>query len=446
MKALHILTALLVTGACLSSCEMSDEISGSSSSSEVGYVDLGLTVSENYNSISRATATQTTTTDVNSFIVSIIDDDSSETAYSASYETMSATGEIELPVGTYTLQANSDLTLESVMSEPYYLGTTSLSIVKDQTTSASVICYMVNTKIQLVLDDSFISNMASWEITITDGSNALAYSSTDDDAANPAAWYILVPDGTTYITITVTGTTVDGITVAESQSIAKDEAGTAWTSNDALSITVAIGETSEDSNSDTATDVTYSAIFDISADWTFADANNEYVTIEVDPVVIDSETDEDDTSDDGENDSEAITISCDFLEDGITYSQAEDTDNNPETAMIYVNAVNGFAKVEIRIEAGNDNFTQMIAVVGLAEDTDLISLDTSSTLYEVLSALEFDFPEEGETSYELDLVPFFSLMAYGGNTTSEDGHQFVVTVTDAEGNTSSETIKVFIVD
>lgn len=440
------MSALLVAGACLTSC-VGDEMSGSSTSSEVGYVNLGLTVSENYNSISRATATQSqSSADVNTFIVSIIDGDSSA-VYSDTYSNMTAAGEIELPVGTYTLQANSNLDLASWMSEPYYLGTASLTITKGQTTSVSTICYMENMKIQLVLDDTFIANMASWNITITDGSNVLDYSNTDDDATSPAADYILVPDGASTITITVKGTTTSGITVAESQSIAKDDAGTAWTSNDALTITVAIGETSEGDNSGTATDATYSAIFSISADWTFADDTNEYITIEVDPVVIESETDGDDTTDDGdtENDNEAVSITCDFLESGITYSQSTETYTS-ESAMIYVNADNGFAKVEIRIEAGNDTFTNMISVVGLQEDTDLISLDTSGTLYEVLSALEFDFPEEGDTSYELDMAAFFSLMALGGNTTSEDGHQFIVTVTDAQGNSASETIKVFIVD
>ena len=429
MKALHTISALLAAGLLLNSCELKEELSDSSSASEVGYISLGLSVSENTNSISRASSS----VDIDDFIVTITNDETSVVEYTDTYANMEAAGSIELPVASYTIQANSNLTLEDVMTEPYYLGTTTVTIEDGETVSASLTGYMYNTMIALVLDDTFTEEMSSWDITITDGSNILPYSSSDSDATNPTTYYILVPDAVSYITVTVTGTTTQGVSVAETQQIAKDALGTYWVANDALTITIAIGESD---NSDYATETTYSAVFSITADWTFADENDEYVTIEVDTTVVEDEDEEDDEDTTTDTSSNLPSITSDYI-DGISFSvSAEDY---PSSAVFVISAPLGFQTLLIDITSGNDMFAQGLALVSLDEEFDLLTL--GSDYSEIFGTM----PAAGDTEYSLDLGGFFSLMIPFG-TTSSDGHQFKITVTDTEGNTATATIKIVLTD
>lgn len=425
-------TALLTAVINLASC-VSDEHEGKTKESvtEVGWVELDLSVDNTVNVTVRDAATSSSSVDVNEFLVTITNEDG-EVEISTAYSELAGES-IELPTGTYTIEACSNTTLLDVMDEPYYYGSSELYIIADVTTKVSVVCTMMNTCIELVLEDDFLEFMSSWTITVSDGSNNLDYTSEDEDAESPALQYILVPDGTTQITVTISGYAAEsGDLLRESRVITKSD-GSAWGAGDALTISVSIGE-----------EATYEATFTITVDVSFSENDDENVVIEVDPLGTgssDDDEDEDDGDDDDSEDSDAVTITSDYLESGITWSNS-DNSTIPESAIVTLTAENGFANIYVKITSGNDNFASAIEDLGLNAETDL--LDTTTGVYAVLQML-MTLPEAGATSYELDLASFFSMMKQYG-TTSDDGHQFTIRVVDTEGNSKTATIKIVITD
>ncbi len=131
--------------------------------------------------------TSSSTPDINSFIVEIIDQNGQKVV-STTYGEIMSEGTLEIAVGSYTLNVISeDITgLPATMWEhPVYGGTQSFSILKAQTTTINeVVCTLKNIKVTLVcskdLADQLTDDTAS---SVTLGQNSITFAKGEERAA-----------------------------------------------------------------------------------------------------------------------------------------------------------------------------------------------------------------------------------------------------------------------
>lgn len=445
MKLINTLAIGLLAFAGLTSCEMKDEIKGGKDSSEVGYLELGVSVDAKKNQITKAAENTGTGTVGNNYSADdfpVIITGVTNSEFSKKYNTykeLQAEGAIELPVGNYKIESHSAEELKDVMDQPYFAGSTDLSILKGSTSNATVLCGMLNTKISLSYESQFLASMQDWTITISDGKHIITYTGTSSNLGTPQPKYVVIAENTSKLIVTVTGTKIDGEKVNESRNITKPTGSNSeyWGAADDLSIKMNINK---------AIVVPGVSGITITVDVTFAETEDT-VEIEVTPEEGGGTNPDPETP---EEPSLLPTITSEFLESGIilTVSEPASDDENPELvtapekAVVYVTAPNGINVLNVKIKSGNDPFASAVALMDLDNGRDLLTLDATKDEDQLLIGYT-NPPAKGATSYELDIKNFFTLMAPFG-ITSANGHQFEITITDSKGNNKSATLKVII--
>ena len=440
MKLINTLAIGLLAFAGLTSCEMKDEIKGGKDSSEVGYLELGVSVDAKKNQITKAAENTGTGTvgnySADDFPVIITGVTNSE--FSKKYNTykeLQAEGAIELPVGNYKIESHSAEELKDVMDQPYFAGSTNLSILKGVKSDATVLCGMLNTKISLSYESQFLAFMQDWTITISDGKHIITYTGTSSNPGTPQPKYVVIAENTSKLIVTVTGTKIDGEKVNESRNITKPTGSNSeyWGAADDLSIKMNI-------NNEALVVPGVSGIT-ITVDVTFAETEDT-VEIEVTPEEGGGTNPDPETP---EEPSLLPAITSDYLESGIILTLSADGEeivNAPESAVVNVSASNGISSLIVKILGGNDDFKEAVATMGLNSGRDLLTLKSSDPMDKILINL-INPPSEGATNYELNIKNFFALMKPFGKTEPE-GHQFEISVTDSKGKSKSATLKVVI--
>lgn len=437
MKIQNILVAgFLMAG--LISCEMKDELKGNgASSSEKGSVELAISVDAKKNPVTKGDATVSgSTVSPDNFPVEIKGVKDPEFSKNlGTYAEVQAAGPVELPVGTYMITAHSAGDIQPQMAEPYFVGEAPLTIINKVTSQVQVVCKMKNTKISLAYTSKFLASMKSWTITVDDGTGTLTFSNTD---TNPAPIYWLVADQVSELNVNISGKKIDGTSVSESRGITKPagQSSPYWGAQDELKITMDLSEELIVPGVSGIT-VTVDASFAESEESWEIPVEDENGGGEVTPTPPTPEGD-------------APTITSDFIPNGITYQLSADGStmtDNPANAFVNIDAKAGLKSLCVKIIAGNELFNKMITPIGLAKGKDLLTLDavenpsTDGILVDVISPL----PQKGDKTYALDIAKFFTMMNQaGGGTTDPNGHQFEITVTDANGKTATATLKVII--
>lgn len=435
MKLINILATGLLAIAGLTSCEMKDEIKGGKDSSEVGYLELSVSVDAKRNQVTKA-AESAGSGSVGSYSADdfpVIITGVTNSEFSKTYDTykdLQTAGAIELPVGNYKIESHSAGELKDIMDNPYFAGETDLSITKGVTSNATVLCSMQNTKISLSYTSKFLASMAEWEITISDGKSILTYKGTNGNPGTPLPKYIVVAEKTSKFVVTVTGTKIDGEKVNESRNITKpDGSGSAyWGPADDLSIKMDLNE-----------EVVVPGISGIiiTVDVTFAESE-ETVEIDVTPEEgggTTPEPEEPSTETDPSITSEYLDKPITGVVDGQTVTGA------PEHALVNINANAGFKSLQVKITGGNDGFQGSLEALGLDAGKDLLALN--STDDGILIGTLKPLPNVGDKTYSLDIANFMSMMAFYGATDST-GHKFEITVVDANGKEATATLFVIL--
>lgn len=453
MKVFNIITAGLLLCAGLASCEMKDElIGGSTDSSEMGYLDLGVAVNVSQNSIARADGVTDDGKNENVGVSVSADDfpvtiagvtDASYIKEYASYSELKAEnkdGVVALPVGSYTVTAHTNAKLENKMDIPYYEGVEEISITKGVTAQTHVVCTMKNMRVAMDYDDQFVASFTDWTITVTDGTTVLTFKCTDHedtDQLNPAPQYMLVADGVSQLTVNASGHNLQGEPVKEERLLTKPTGGnsTNWTGGDALTIKM------EENTPSDPTGIQGSGIT-ISADVSF-DEEEETVEVPVTPGGGSTEepgTGGGDESGDGEDDEpggpvtdDTPTLSGKYLTEALLYDKATATDF-PEVT-ISMNIPNGIASVWVKVDTDNDEFIAATTFFGLMNEPDGANLVGNQSLGGM-----FSLPEETDTTYTFSLGE-----RLGGMLVEFEGeHSFIVKVIDQKGKEASGTLKVII--
>ena len=205
MKTINKWALGIALMAGLASCEMKDELLGDSVlSGDTGFLALNVATAN--------VSTKGTTDQVDEFPVTIKGKDVEYTKTYDSYAELKKEESIELPVGTFTIEAHSPVEFEDVMSEPYYGGTKDITITKGVTSEEEVQCKIQNVKITMSYTAAFLETYESWTITVNDKKGHVEVF-TNEDGTEPASVYWKL-DGTVE-TIYIEGKAVNKTTKEE---------------------------------------------------------------------------------------------------------------------------------------------------------------------------------------------------------------------------------------
>jgi hypothetical protein len=400
MKTLNIAALGLLATVSLTGCEMRDEIWGGSNNNDKGTLEIGVTVKQ---PISQSRAEDVSTED---FPVTVKDADGAVVKQYAHLKDVPES--ILLPVGDYVVSANSDLTLEKNMSEPYYGGEQSMTIQKGLTTQTNVTCKMKNSRMAVEYGDDFLAGFSSWTIVIDDGTDQIhTYRSTDTD---DSVVYWLFEDGVTTITVNISATTVDGNTVSESRSFSKadanekyDDVDENFTGGDALVITM--GATSASTGNITGVTITASITFD-----------NHEENYEI-PVTVNT----------------PITIEEPEGHTYLTNGVAVEGDTYPKNVELDVTTTRGIQSAYLTVNSDeNASLVAYAATLGLGVES---PVDLTSSAAQSLSSY-FNLPTANAKTYNLVFGDAFMKMLSG----YEGEHRVRLNIVDVNGNSFSRTI------
>ena len=463
MKAFHILAAGIVLCAALASCEMKDELkgTGNGTNADMGYLDLGVAVNGSQNNVTKAEVEDGdievgATVSAEDFPVVITGvTNASFIKEFASYAELKAEGEIELPVGKYSIAAHSNLDLKDEMTEPYYDGTEEIDITKGVTSKADVVCKMKNTKIAMSYTGEFTSNFDSWTITVTDGKTILEFicEKKTTEELNPAPLYMLVQEGVSELTVRVSAVNKAGEQVSESRTLTKPAGGDSsnWTGGDALTIEMS-GYTPEP---DVETGIVGSGIT-INADVEFEESEDK-IEVPVTPGGEEddnTETEEPGTGDDDNEEEGPVTSNLPTITlPKTTYTLPDDMEADAnvliETALKEgsSNEYVGLKSVFVKIIPGNDGFSAALDAllaqnIKFKEGVELVG-NKNVEFYISLIAPGLKVPDVNAPNYTFPVGAFFSTL--GGSDmgiTSGEGHIFEITVTDNNNRAANARLSI----
>lgn len=421
MKLINIIALSTAAILGLASCEMKNELTGSLVSKEdTGALELGVSVKQ---PVSQTRATEVAT---NNFPVTIQGTSAEVTDVVKEYATVDEVpSSITVPVGQYTVTSHTPGTLEKKMENPYYSGSTNITVSKGITSEVDVVCRMANSRIQMKYGNDFKEAFSSWTITIDDGTEtALAYTESD---LNPAPIYWHFGDNITAITVNIKAVTTKGNTVTERRVFQKkdaaeqyEEVGDAFTGGDALEINMGTVE----SSTGELTGIT------ITANITF---ENESESVEI-PTTNPDEGGDSGTeppTGDGINITEPAGNS--FLTDGVDINNGAFPDKEIK---ILMSVPDGIQNLYVKVETTNSVFEGMVAGMGLTAENGL-DLTSQEAIDQALGNL-FPLPEAGQTNYSFTLSEtlLYLLKDFDGE------HQFMLTVIDKNNQQASATLTV----
>lgn len=429
----------------LASCEMKDELVGTSSSQAMGALELGVLVKES----ARAGSDEVTT-----FPVSITSEANpvNNKTFSSYEEIVKQGNVVELPVDEYVVSAHTPGTLEgfSVMTEPYYKGEVSLTVEEGKTEQVTVECKMANTKIKLDLPDDFDS-FSSWTVSFDDGkSHTLEFSNTDQFTEHTAYWY-LGEEGAATLTMNIVAVK-DGITYTDSKTFTKSNADESYENDnvnfvggDALDVDISVEENPDEPTPEEP--VKPELVFSVSVNLTFTN-EEESVIIPVTPGAGSSDN-EDDSEDTPEEDANKDLPSMVMPANGhITYTLGGN--DQPASANVMINAPLGLKSLNVKIIAGNEGFGLIVSDLidsGLDFTEKGVEMVGNEIIGQVLNSFlqdqDVEAPALGDTSYEFPVGAFFNLMNMY-QATAPNAHVFKIVLEDQAGNKIEDELSVTI--
>lgn len=377
---------------------------------------------------------------VTNFPVTIYEEDG--TTKVESYEAVSAMpSQILLPVGNYVLEAHTPGVMERIMTTPYYKGTEPSTITKDVTTQSTITCKMANTSVTVHYDQDFLDLFTSWTITFNDGAdNAISFTNEDGEAPAPLYWDLGV--GAEKLTVNFRGINKDG-TVTASLFLTKSSTTDTY---DGETTYFAGGDAVVVNFSPTEATSGYVTI-GITANIFGLDAESVPATVEI--VDDGTFTPADDNGNEPNPDpdpepSNAIVLT---IPAPVTLSADDAATADPSSGDVVMAAENGLKSVKVNVVSSSDEMMeQLAAVADEYPGVDLVNgceVVGNQNLVAFLGSLDkvITVPAEGDTDYTFPVGQFYLFLGILPGT-----HNFVMTVTDMQGNQKSGTVQVTITE
>ena len=346
-----------------------------------------------------------------------------------------------MAVGNYVVESHTPGEIQKRMTTPYYFGSADMEIKKDLTTNVDVICKMLNSSIQMQYDADFLNLFTAWTITLDDGTEtALAFTNNDGNTPEAVYWYF--ENTPEELTLQFKGTTKAGAVISATRTLQKDEvalkeypdADKKFVGGDVLVINFSPVE----STSGNVTEIL------INANVSF-DESETTIPVDVTVASLTPGTDEPGTGDDptpGGDDLITLTIPA-----PVTLSADKAADADPSTGDVTMAAENGLKSVIVKVQSSSDEMMeQLAAVADEYPGVDLVNgceVVGNQNLVAFLGSLgkEITVPDEGDTNYTFPVGQFYLFL---GILPGE--HNFLMTVTDMQGNKKTGTVKVTITE
>lgn len=439
MNKLNIFALSAALVACVSSCELKDELTGDrNTSTEMGMLDLSVAVQGEQ---SRAEETVPAAGDM--WVEVTGTEEGVEPVYNGLYSEME--NPMRVPVGTYTVKAHTKGEIQKQMSTPYYGGEAELDIQKDITDEATVTCKVMNTKVQLNFAEGFEGKFSDWTVTLDNGKESVL---TFTSETAPIYWY-LAEDAVATLVLNFTGTTApeegeEPQRISWQKSFSKSDADNVdndnsnFTGGEFLNITLDVND--EGTDEDPRPQISFG--IDVDLTWNTEDGE-QTVQIPVEDVTVPEEPDG------GDEPSDPNLPTMIMPSNGhITYTL--NGSDKPASADVLINTPKGLKSMNVKIIAGNEDFSKTISDLtssGLDFVNDGVEMVDNSIIGGVLSAFlggtQVSAPATGDTEYTFPVGAFFALMDSFGATAPE-AHVFKITLEDQEGNKLEEELQVTI--
>lgn len=376
--------------------------------------------------------------EVSDFPVEVVSEDGT---YSVEYETVEDVPElVVLPKGNYTVTSHTAGKCAKKRTTPYYEGTEPMEILNGKTTQVNVVCKMKNSHIMVNYDNEFLTQFESWTVTINDGSTtALDFLSS----SSRKEYYWLFEDEVETLTLNFTGILKsDGTKITSEQELTKSSASERYDDDSKYfrggdELVINFGVLPEDPKTGKITTIT------INANVIFTETGDE---IEVE--VTDAENDEPgDNPGDNPGDEPGTDLISLTLPAPVTLSAEESATADPTSGDVVMTAEKGLKSVSVKVNSSSDEMMeQLAAVADEYSGVDLVNgceVVGNQNLVAFLGSLDkvITVPAQGDTDYTFPVGQFYLFL---GILPGE--HNFVMTVTDMEGNTKTGTVKVTITE
>ena len=433
MKIYNTFIIGLMTVAGLASC-VSEEIKGDLENTATGRMALDVSLLQP-ESVTRAIE------EVTDFPVEVVSEDGT---YSVEYETVEdVPALVVLPVGNYTVTSHTAGKCAKKRTSPYFEGTELMEIQNGITTNVNVVCKMKNSHIQVNYDDEFLSLFESWTVTINDGSTtALDFVST----SSRKDYYWLFEKKVEALTLNFTGILkADGSTIAAQSDLTKsmvderyDDDTKYFRGGDELIVN--FGVLPEDPKTGKITTIT------INASVVFTETGDEMVVDVTDVENTQGSGSQDDPVDPnpqpGDDDAIAITLPA-----PVTLSADDAATADPTSGDVVMHAEKGLKSVMVKVVSSSDEMMEQLAAVAEGyEGVDLVNgceVVGNQNLVAFLGGLDrhITVPAEGDTDYTFPVGQFYLFLGILPGT-----HNFIMTVTDMDGNQKSGSLQVTITE
>ena len=432
MKIYNTFIIGLMTVAGLASC-VSEDIKSNLDKTATGRMALDVSLLEPQ-SLTRA---QEVALD---FPVEVVSEDGT---YSITYESVEdVPASVVLPVGNYTVTSHTAGKCLKKRTAPYYEGTSPMEILNQTTTNVEVVCKMKNSHIQVNYDDEFLSLFDSWTVTINDGGEtALDFSSN----SNRKEYYWLFEDEVESLTLNFSGVLKsDGSTINAQSALTKsmvderyDDDTKYFRGGDELIVNFGVLPADPKTGKITTVTINASVVFTETGDEMKVDVTDTENTQgggQEDPNPQDPQT--------GDDNAIAITLPA-----PVTLSAADAATADPTSGDVVMHAEKGLKSVMVKVESSSsDMMSELAAVAEGYEGVDLVNgceVVGNQNLVAFLGSLgkEITVPAEGDTDYTFPVGQFYLFLGILPGT-----HNFIMTVTDMEGNKKSGTLQVTITE
>lgn len=425
-----VVSFLLCAG--LVSCEMKDEILGKDEiPSETGLVELGISVDDKINNITKSAeggdVIQGTSIDPSDYPVTFTLQGQDYIKSFNTYKELLEANPVELPIGTYIVDAHTPGSLQKRMADPFYAGEINLKVEKDLPSTGQIVCTMQNSRIKLTITDAFAAAFLTWTITIDDGSES-ALSFTQADGKNPEAVYWVIDENCKSLQMNVTATNTKGDQITESRSITKPDgaADMNWVGGDALNITMEPGPDPEEPEEPTGVS---GIIIKISAFFETEDEETVEIPIETTPTEPEEPTDPSDPNNPSDPSEEnKPTLSGEYLNKTVTFNVADGLDAFPAVEIKMSTAPEKIKSVVVSAETDNTILEGILNSIGFGTGVDLVT--TKSPILEA-SLGTLPSTEESEYTFSVNGTIKQALAGSPGN------HKFTVVITDQKDQSNS---------
>ena len=343
-------------------------------------------------------------------------------------------------VGTYTVESHTPGTLGegTTTQKPYYYGIETMEILKGQTTEVDVICKRQNGSVQVTYGDDFTNFYESWTITVDDG-NGVAPVFPDANRQDPNFVYWKFREGLSTLNVNFTGVSIEKQSIKSRFTVTKGNADESYdddveyfTGGDAIVLSFKL----KMDGHGTVTGIEITAVSTLFGEETTSTKQLEVTDSEDSFEIID---DGNGTGTGGnENNPDAITLT---IPDPVTFTQTEAKKADPSSGDVSMSAENGLRSVMVKVESSSsDMMGELAAVAEGYEGVDLVNgceVVGNQGLVSFLAGLnrQITVPAEGDTEYTFPVGQFYGFLSILPGT-----HNFIMTVTDMEGNKKTGTV------